>query len=67
MTEAQRHMLRAPQALLCVHCGEQLVADGEGQAAIDDLLNYRAPRHMRIYHSKDDPSQRLAQETDRCR
>ena len=49
----EKHMRRAPRALLCVHCGEQLIADGDDRAAIDDLLNYRAPRHMRIYHGKE--------------
>ena len=41
---------QAPQALLCVHCGVQLVADGNDRAALDDL-QYRAERHIRRLHS----------------
>ena len=48
-----RNLRMKSTALLCIHCGEQLIADGDDQAAIDDLLNYRAPRHMRIYHGKE--------------
>jgi hypothetical protein len=40
---------QAPQALLCIHCGAQIVADGIDQAARDDL-QYRAERHMRRLH-----------------